>query len=150
MPSISVTPKRSKKITQHGQTRIDDYFWLRYKEDPEVLKYLHAEQDFLEEITGHTKSLQETLFQEMKARIKENDSSAPEKDGNYFYFTRYEQSKQYPFYCRKKRSLNAAEDIFLDQNTLVGETNFCRVGAYPVSPDASLLAYSIDVDGSEI
>jgi len=150
MSSFPVASKRPKEITQHGQTRIDDYFWLRYKEDPEVLKYLYAEQDYLEEITGHTKHLQETLFQEMKARIKEDDSSAPEKGGDYYYYTRYEPGKQYPFYCRKKGSLDTAEEILLDQNALVGETNFCRVGAFRMSPDDSKLAYSIDADGSEI
>jgi len=150
MSSFPTAPKHPKEITQHGQTRIDNYFWLRYKEDPEVLKYLHAEQDYLEEMTGHTKPLQETLFQEMKGRIKEDDSSAPEKDGDYFYYTRYEPGKQYPFYCRKKGSLDAAEEVLLDQNALVGETNFCRIGSFAVSPDATKLAYSVDADGSEV
>jgi oligopeptidase B len=72
MPSFPVVPKQPKEINQHGQTCIDKYFWMRYKEDPEVLKYLHAEQDYLEEITHHTKPLQETLFLEMKVRIKED------------------------------------------------------------------------------
>src|SRR5574342_156741 len=104
MPSFSTALKRPKEIIQHGQLRVDNYFWLRYKEDPEVLKYLHAEQDYLEEVTGHTKPLQETLFQEMKGRIKEDDASAPEKDAEFFYYTRFETGKQYPFYCRKKHS----------------------------------------------
>ena len=150
MPSFPIAPKQPKEITQHGQTRIDNYFWLRYKEDPEVLKYLHAEQDYLEEVTGHTKPLQETLFQEMKGRIKEDDESAPEKDGGYFYYTRYEPGKQYPFFCRKKGSLDSPEELLLDQNTLTGDNNFCRIGAFAVSPDAAKLAYSVDSDGSEV
>jgi len=150
MSSVPIAPKQPKEITQHGQTRIDNYFWMRYKEDPEVLKYLHAEQDYLEEVTGHTKPLQETLVKEMKGRIKEDDSSAPEKDGEYFYYTRYEPGKQYPFYCRKKGTLDSPEELLLDQNKLTGEKNFCRIGAFAVSPDASLLAYSIDADGSEV
>ena len=150
MSSFPLAPKQPKEISQHGQTRIDNYFWMRYREDPEVLKYLHAEQDYLEEITGHTKPLQENLFQEMKGRIKEDDASAPEKSGEYFYYTRYEPGKQYPFYCRKKGSLEAAEEILLDQNALVGESNFCRIGAYRVSPDGMKLVYSVDADGREI
>jgi len=150
MPSFPIAPKQPKEITQHGQTRIDNYFWLRYKEDPEVLKYLHAEQDYLEEVTQHTKPLQETLFQEMKGRIKEDDETAPEKDGEYFYYTRYEPGKQYPFYCRKKGSLDSTEELLLDQNTLTGDNNFCRIGAFAVSPDATKLAYSVDADGSEV
>jgi oligopeptidase B len=150
MKTFPVAPKQPKEITQHGQIRVDNYFWMRYKEDPEALKYLHAEQDYLEEIMQHTKPLQETLFQEMKGRIKEDDSSAPEKDGDYFYYTRYEPGKQYPFYCRKRETLDAAEEILLDHNTLAGEKDFCRVGAFSVSPDAARLAYSVDADGREI
>ena len=150
MPSFPIAPKQPKEITQHGQTRIDNYFWLRYKEDPEVLKYLHAEQDYLEEVTQHTKPLQETLFQEMKGRIKEDDASAPEKDGDYFCYTRYEPGKQYPLYCRKKGSLDSLEELLLDQNTLTGDNNFCRIGAFTVNPDATKLAYSVDADGSEV
>lgn len=150
MTSFPIAPKRPKEITQHGQTRVDDYFWMRYKEDPEVLKHLHAEQDYLEEITGHTQSFQAKLYEEMKGRIKEDDSSAPEKNGGYFYYTRYEPGKQYPFYCRKKDTPDAAEDILLDQNALVGESNFCRVGSFSISPDTTKLAYSVDADGREI
>ena len=150
MASFPTAIKQPREITQHGQIRVDNYFWMRYREDPEVLKYLHAEQDYLEEIMQHTKPLQETLFLEMKGRIKEDDSSAPEKDGEYFYYTRYEPGKQYPFYCRKKESLEASEEILIDQNALVGETNFCRIGSFSISPDATKLAYSVDADGREI
>jgi oligopeptidase B len=150
MPSFPTAIKLPREITQHGQLRVDNYFWMRYKEDPEVLKYLHAEQDYLGEIMQHTKPLQETLFLEMKGRIKEDDSSAPERDGQYFYYTRYEPGKQYPFYCRKKESLDASEQILIDQNALAGETNFCRIGAFSISPDATKLAYSVDADGREI
>ena len=150
MKTFLVVPKRPKEIIQHGLARVDNYFWMRHREDPEVLKYLHAEQDYLEEIMQHTKPLQEMLFQEMKGRIKEDESSAPEKDGDYFYYTRYESGKQYPYYCRKKGSLDAVEEILLDQNALAGDKDFCRIGAFSVSPDASQLAYSVDEDGREI
>ncbi|MGZ9166142.1 MAG: S9 family peptidase, partial [Anaerolineales bacterium] len=145
-----IAPKHPKEITQHGQTRLDNYFWMRYREDVEVLKHLHAEQDYLEEIMQHTKPLQQQLFQEMKGRIKEDDSSAPEKEAEYFYYTRYEAGKQYPFYCRKKGSLDAPEEILIDQNALAGENNFCRIGSFSISPDANKLAYSVDADGTEV
>jgi oligopeptidase B len=85
MLSYPTAPKRPYEITQHGQTRIDNYYWMRDRTDPEVLKYLHAENDYLEEIMGHTKSLQEALYAEMEARLKETDSTVPEKRGDYFY-----------------------------------------------------------------
>ena len=150
MTNFPVAPKRPHAITQHGQTRIDDYFWMRCREDPDVLKYLHAEQDYLEEIMQHTRPLQEQLFQEMKGRIKEDDASAPEKNGDYMYYTRFESGRQYPFYCRKKLSPVAVEEILLDQNALAGVSNFCRIGAFAVSPQADKLAYSVDPDGTEI
>jgi len=150
MMKFPIAPKHPKEITQHGQTRLDNYFWMCYREDVEVLKHLHAEQDYLEEIMQHTGPLQEQLFQEMKGRIKEDDSSAPEKEGEYFYYTRYEAGKQYPLYCRKKGSLDAPEEILIDQNALAGENNFCRIGAFSISPDANKLAYSVDADGTEV
>ena len=150
MLSYPTAPKRPYEITQHGQTRIDNYYWMRDRSDPEVLKYLHAENDYLEEIMGHTKSLQETLYAEMKSRIKETDSTIPEKRGEYFYYSRQEAGKQYPIYCRKKGSLDHPEEILLDQNGLAEGKSFCSVGALTVSPDGNKLAYSLDVEGGEV
>jgi oligopeptidase B len=150
MLSYPTAPKRPYEITQHGQTRIDNYYWMRDRSDPEVLKYLHAENDYLEEIMGHTKSLQETLYAEMKRRLKETDSTVPEKRGGYFYYSRNEEGKQYPIYCRKKGSLDSPEEILLDQNTLAEGKSFCSVGALTVSPDGSKLAYSVDIEGGEV
>ncbi len=150
MISFPVAPKRPYLITQHGQTRVDDYFWMRYREDPAVLEYLTAENDYLDEILQHTKPLQEQLFLEMKARIKEDDTSVPERRGDYFYYTHLEAGKQYPLYCRKQGSLDAPEEILLDQNALAEGQNFCRMGAFAVSPDHQKLAYSIDADGAEV
>ena len=150
MSSFPVPPKRPKEITQHGQTRVDEYFWMRDREDPEVLNYLHAEQDYLEEIMQHTRPLQEQLFEEMKGRIKEDDASPPEKDGEYTYYTRYEPGQQYPLYCRKKVMDSESEEILLDQNALAGDSNFCRIGSFAISPDAGKLAYSVDADGTEV
>ncbi len=150
MLTYPTAPKRPYEITQHGYTRIDNYYWMRDRSDPEVLKYLHAENDYLEEIMGHTKSLQETLYAEMKGRIKETDSTIPEKRGEYFYYSRTEEGKQYPIYCRKKGSLDNPEEILLDQNVLAEGKSFCSVGALTVSPDGSKLAYSVDVEGGEV
>ncbi len=147
--SFPVAQKRPYKITQHGQTRVDDYYWMRDRNDPETLKYLRAESDYLEEVMQHTKPLQDKLFAEMKARIKEDDSSVEEKRGEYFYYTRYEKGSQYPIYCRKKDTQDAAEQILLDQNQLAVGKSFCSVSGFVVSPDGNKLAYSVDFAGRE-
>lgn len=90
MTSFPIAAKRPHEITQHGQTRIDNYYWMRDKDDLETMKHLHAESDYLDEMMQHTKLLQEKLFSEMKARIKEDDSTVPGKRGGYFYYTRNE------------------------------------------------------------
>jgi oligopeptidase B len=142
-------PKRPHVIRQHGQTRVDDYFWMRFREDPEVLKYLAAENSYVAQIMQHTTALQEQLFQEMKARIKEDDQSVPERRGSYLYYTRTETGRQYRVFCRRHGSMDAAEEVLLDQNLLAEGRKFCRVGVFAVSPDERKLAYSVDFDGSE-
>lgn len=150
MPSNPNALKRQYTITQHGFVRTDEYYWMREREDPEVMKYLQTENDYLEEVLGHTLSFQEQLFQEMKSRIKEEDSTVPEKVGEYFYYSRSETNKQYPIFCRKKGSLDELEEILLDQNTLAENKEFCSVGAFTVSPDGTKLAYSVDFEGAEV
>ena len=150
MSSFPIAPKRPYEITQHGETRLDNYFWLRYREDPEVLKYLTAQNDYLDEVMGHTRQLQETLFSEMKGRIKETDLTVPEKRGKYLYYTRTESGKQYPIFCRRKDSPEGQEEILLDQNELAEGKTFCSVSAFSVSPDGNKLAYGLDVDGNEV
>ena len=149
MPSFPIAPKRDHLITQHGKTRNDEYYWLREKENPEVLEYLRAENDYLDEVLGHTKPLQETLFAEMRGRLKEADSSVPEKRGGYFYYQRMEEGKSYPIYCRKKGSLESPEEILLDHNALAEGHDFSSVGAVEVSPDGNTLAYTLDYEGNE-
>jgi oligopeptidase B len=149
MSSAPVAPRRPHPLTQHGHTRIDDYYWMRYRDDPAVIEYLTAENDYLAEMLQHTQGLQVQLFAEMKARIKEDDASVPEQRGEYFYYTRYAAGQQYPLYCRKHHTLAAPEEILLDQNALAAGKPFCRMGAFAPSPDGQKLAYSIDEDGSE-
>ncbi|HJS17107.1 MAG TPA: S9 family peptidase [Anaerolineales bacterium] len=150
MSFFPTAPKRPHQITQHGETRIDNYYWMRDRQDPEVLRYLRAESDYLEEVMGHTKPLQDMLYAEMKGRMMETDSSVPEKRGGYFYYTRTEAGQQYPIYCRKKESLDSPEEVLLDQNVLAEGQPFCSIGALTVSPDGTKLAYSLDVEGTEV
>jgi oligopeptidase B len=150
MSSFPLAPKRPYEITQHGQTRIDNYYWMRNREDPDVMKHLRAESDYLEEMMQHTKALQEQLFYEMKGRIQETDSTVPEKRGGYLYYERTEAGKQYPIFCRKKESVDSPEEILLDQNKLAEGKSFCSVGAFSVSPDGTKLAYSVDFGGREV
>ncbi len=150
MIPFPVPPKRPYEITQHGKTRVDDYFWLRQREDPEVLKYLQAQMDYLEEVMGHTKPLQETLFSEMKSRIQETDSTVPEKRGGYLYYERTEAGRQYPIFCRRKDLPGSPEEVLLDQNILAEGATFCSVSAFSISPDGNKLAYSVDLAGDEV
>lgn len=145
-----IPPKRDFHITQHGITRNDEYYWMRNREDPEALKYLRAENEYLEATLAHLKPLRDELFNEMKARLQESDKSVPYKDGEYFYYTRTEAGRQYPIFCRKKDSLDAPEEILLDQNVLAEGHEFCSVSAFSISPDQTKLAYSIDYEGAEV
>jgi oligopeptidase B len=150
MPAFPAAPKRPHKIIQHGETRIDNYYWLRHREDPEVLKFLHAQTEYLEEAMEHTKPLQAALFSEMKGRVQETDLTVPEKRGGYLYYERTEAGKQYPIYCRREDTPNSPEEILLDQNELALGKTFCSVSGFAISPDENKLAYSVDVDGDEV
>ncbi len=144
------TAKKVPKTTQiHGYTVTDDYAWLADKEkkDPEVLAYLKAEDDYANAMTKSTAAFQESLYKEMLARIKETDENVPYRMGDYFYYTRTEQGKQYPIFCRKKGSLSASEEITLDMNKMAEGLKFFSIGAYNVSDDGNLLAYSTDITG---
>ena len=149
MPSFPIAPKRPHTITQHNDTRVDDYFWLRNREDPEVLKYLTAQMDYLDEVMGHTKPLREALYSEMRKRIQETDATVPEARGGYWYYQRTEAGQQYPIFCRRQDSMNSPEEILLDQNQLAEGKPFCSVSAFEVSPDGSKLAYAVDLSGDE-
>lgn len=135
--------------TLFGDVRVDNYAWLRDRDNPEVIAYLNAENAYTDTMMAHTKALQDKLYKEMVGRIKETDLDVPEKIDNYFYYTRSEEGKQYKIYCRKKASLDAPEEVVLDHNALAQGKDFCDLGVYLVSPDQKLLAYSIDTTGGE-
>lgn len=144
-----IAPRRPHAITQHGRTRIDPYYWLRERDNPEVVSLLEAENAYADAMMAHTQALQQQLFEEMKGRIQEKDMSAPYKDGEFFYYTREVEGKQYSVHCRKHGSLDAGEEVLLDENALAKGLDYFRVGNFEVSPDHRRLAYAIDTDGSE-
>jgi oligopeptidase B len=141
--------EKPHEIKESGQMRNDPFFWLRDKQNPEVLKYLEAENRYTETTLKHTHLFQEALYKEMRARIKEEDLSVPERIGEFYYYARTETGKQYAIYCRKKGGLDAKEEILLDENALAEGLKYFRVGSLSVSPDHKLLAYSTDTKGDE-
>ncbi len=142
-----IAEKRPTELVMHGDTRIDQYYWMRDREDQEVLDYLHAENTYLEEAMKHTEPLQERLFEEMKARMPQDDQSAPFYDNGYYYYTRYEEGQEYPVYCRKQGSLDAAEEIILDVNEMAEPHPYYRVGSYDISLDNRWMAFTADTAG---
>jgi len=128
---------------------VDDYYWLRERGSRPVLDYLEAENAYTRQVMRPTEALQEQLFGEMKARIKESDRSVPVQIDDYFYYQRTEAGQQYPIYCRKKGSIDAIEEILLDVNALAKGKGFLRLAAMTVSPDHRLLAYTVDTTGGE-
>jgi oligopeptidase B len=130
----------------HGESRVDDYHWLRDKDSPEVLAYLEAENAYADAALKSTEAFRETLYREMLARIKEDDQSVPYRYGDWLYYSRTETGKQYPIYCRK-RSAEAAEALVLDLNALAEGHAFLSLGTYAVSDDGRWLAYSLDFTG---
>jgi len=139
--------KKSKTTNIHGEQLLDDYFWLREKTNPAVLAHLQAEDAYAEQVMKPTAALQEKLYKEMLSHIKQTDTNVPYRWGNYFYYTRTEEGKQYPIYCRKRGSLDAPEEIVIDQNELAKGQKFMSIGLFVPSDDGNLLAYSTDNTG---
>lgn len=144
-----VAQKIPKVDTLFGEVRVDNYFWLRERDNPQVIAYLEAENKFTYAMMKDTEELQDKLFKEMVGRIKETDLSVPEKIDDYYYYTRTEEGKQYAIYCRKKGSLDAQEEILLDVNNLAKRYDYFYIGVYKISPSHQLLAYSVDTSGAE-
>lgn len=143
-----IVEPRAKKIPvnleKHGDVRVDNYFWLRERDNSEVLDYLSRENFYNEQMTASTKELQEELFQEVKKRIKEDDSSVPYKLNGYWYITRYKKGKDYPIYSRKKDSLDAPEEILFDVNEMAKGYDYYRLGGLSVSRDNKLISFAVD------
>ncbi|HEY0795602.1 MAG TPA: S9 family peptidase [Acidisarcina sp.] len=176
LPAPPQAAKKHKEINLHGHTLVDEYAWLREKTAPEVIAYLEAENAYTDAVMAPTKPLQETLYSEMLSHIKQTDVSVPFAEGDYFYYTRTEQQRQYPIYCRKRKpaevaavsgasatsgrlgaavdtspidaaEINTPEEILLDVNELAEDKPFMAIGGFTVSDDGNMLAFSTDNTG---
>ena len=136
--------KISKELTTHGDTRIDNYYWMNDQEDPEVIAHLEAENTYKDEVMMHTQPLQDKLFDEIKSKIKQEDESVPYKKNGYFYYSRTVPEKEYNLVCRKKETMAADEEIMLNVNEMADGHEYFAVGRSSVSPDNKLLAYGVD------
>ena len=148
--SVPVPPKADvmpKSMTEHGQTRVDNYFWLRERENPKVIAYLEAENTYTDAMMKHTADFQDRLFEEIKGRIKQDDQSVPYRYDDYFYYDRQEAGKEYSIYCRKHGSLDAPEKILVDVNVLAEGHGYFSVSGIDPSPDHAILAYGVDTVG---
>ena len=146
IPVAKVIPR---KLNIHGIEILDNYYWLKEKSNPDVIKYLEEENKYTKAMMSHTEELQENLYKEMLGRIKETDLNVPEKIDDYFYYSRTKKGKQYRIYCRKKGNLTAEEEVLLDVNQLAEKFKYFRLGIFKVSPNHHFLAFSTDTEGSE-
>jgi len=144
-PVAKILPAPSTTL---GEKRIDNYFWLRDRTNPETIKYLEAENDYTKAAMKHTEALQAKLYSEMLGRIQQTDLSVPTKRDYYFYYTRTEEGKQYSIYCRK-HGIDGKEEVLLDGNKMAEGKKYFRIGNFVASPNHRLLAYSVDYEGDE-
>jgi oligopeptidase B len=144
-----IAEQQPQILELHGDRRVDNYFWMRDSSNPKVITHLEAENAYTEAIMEHTEALQFRLYNEMLARIKETDLSVPYRKDEYYYYSRTEEGKAYQIYCRKQGSLDAPEEILLDENELAAGYDFFELGVFAVSPNHQILAYSVDNSGSE-
>src|SRR5262245_10905850 len=146
-PAPPVAARIPHPTTLHGDTRPDDYFWLREKQNPKVIAYLEAENAYTDSMTAGDKMMRDSLYNEMLARIKQTDLSVPYRKGGFLYYSRTEEGKQYSIQCRRKGDMQAPEEVLLDVNALAAGHRFMGLGDFEVSPDGNLLAYSTDSTG---
>ncbi len=151
-PQPPVAKKVAHEMTIHGDTRVDNYYWMRddSRTDPEILAHLEAENEYKETMLADTKSLQEKLYNEMVSRLEKDKSTVPYRQGDYFYYVRFEEDSEYPIYARKKGSIDAEEEILLNVNELAQGHDYFNVGDTQVSPNQKLLAYSDDSIGRRV
>jgi oligopeptidase B len=136
-----------KVLEMHGETRVDDYFWMNDRNDPRVMAYLDAENAYADAVMKPTLKLQEKLYREMAGRLTPDEESLPVEDNGYLYYTRYTAGKEYPIYCRRKASPAAAEEVMLDVNVLAAGHALYKIAGLTVSPDNKLLAFGVDTSG---
>ena len=146
-PIAKIIPKTLEKF---GESRIDNYYWLNDRENPEVIDYLNKENEYYHKMTSHTKDFQKDLFEEMKSRIKEDDESVPYLYNGFYYITRFETGKDYPIYSRKKESLSAMEEILFDCNVLAKGHSYFQLGGLSISPDNKFASFAVDTKGRRI
>ncbi|MCM4158603.1 S9 family peptidase [Antarcticibacterium flavum] len=143
-PQPPVAPVHPKELTIHNDTRIDNYYWLNERDNPEVISYLNAENAYTRQVMSDTEDLQEQLFDEIVSRIKQTDESVPYKKNGYFYYTRYEEGQEYPIYARKKESIDAAEEVMLNANERAEGKSYYAAAGMNVSPNNKLMAFGED------
>jgi len=139
-----VAKKIPRELTIHGHTRIDHYYWLNDRENPEVIAYLEAENAYREHIMKGTEDLQKSLYEEMVGRIKQTDMSVPYLDNGFYYYVRYEEGREYPVYCRRKGSMDADEEVMLNVNEMAEGYDYYQVNGVNVSEDNRYVAYGVD------
>ena len=142
-----IANKIPKELKIHGDVRVDEFYWLNDRENPEVIDYLNKENDYYKQETKHTKNFQEDLFEEMKSRIKKDDSSVPYKYNGYWYITKYEKGKDYPIYTRKKESLDSIEELLFDCNIMAKDHSYFRLVGLNISPNNQFISYGLDTTG---
>ena len=146
-PTPPVARRKPKTEWIHGHERVDDYFWLREKDSPEVLAYLQEEAAYADAVMAPTQPLQETLYKDMLGRIKETDASVPSRKGDWLYYTRTEEGKPYPISCRRRAAPEGSEQILLDLNEIGKSQAYVGLGVHEVSDDGNLLAFALDTTG---
>jgi oligopeptidase B len=150
VPAPPLAVRIPKVLEVHGEKRVDDYFWMNDRNDANVVAYLEAENAYADAVLGPTLKLQANLYEEMAGRLKPNDESFPVEDSGYFYYTRYEQGREYPLYCRRKGSPSAAEEVMLDVNVLAAGHKLYKTAGLAVSPDNRLVAFGVDTSGDRM
>ncbi len=146
-PKPPVAKKLAHILEMHGDVRTDEYYWLRERSNPEVIEYLEAENAYTEAVMAPSKGLMNELFEELKNRVQPDESSAPAYDNGFYYYKRYEEGSEYPIYCRRKGSIEAAEEVILDVNKKGAGHDFCSVRGVAVSPDTEMMAWALDTVG---
>src|SRR2546421_11835985 len=147
LPSPPVAAVRPHQFNEHGNVRVDQYYWLKERDNPEVIKYLQDENAYTGAVMAHTAALQDRLYEELKGRVLQNDQSVPFREGNYFYYTRLVEGKNYPIYARKRGSLAAREEVMIDANVLAEGKSTFLIRAWEVSSAEDILAFAADTTG---